>query len=62
MGRIVAGVLFLIGMMGCAGLAQDVNKGAGTTEREVNKELGHDRTIRDGGSPADAADAGTISM
>jgi hypothetical protein len=54
--------LAVLGLVACGGLAQDINKGAGTTEREINSELGHDRTTRDAGQAADAAEAGTISM
>ncbi len=51
----------VLGLVACAGLAQDVSKGAGTTEREVSKETGHDRTARDAGG-VDAADSGAMSM
>jgi hypothetical protein len=56
--------LALLGLVACPGLAQDVSKGTNQTEREVSKETGHDRTIRDSGvaSPPDAADSGTISL
>ena len=57
------GALAVLGLWACGGLAQDINKGAGTTEREVSRETGHDRAIRDGGlGKADAADGGAISM
>jgi hypothetical protein len=54
----------VIGLLACGGLAQDINKGAGTTEREVSKGTGHDRTFADAapGSASDASDAGAISM
>ena len=58
------GLTVVLGVVACGGLAQDINKGASTTEREVNEKTGHDRTIRDGGPGAapDAADSGSISM
>ena len=60
---ILVGVLAMLGLWACSGLAQDINKGAGTTEREVNKGTRHERTISDGGPGAvDAADGGAISM
>lgn len=59
----LVGALAMLGLVACSGLAQDINKGAGTTEREVNKGTGHDRTSYDAGpGAADAADSGSISM
>ena len=60
MRRLVIGALAgvaALGILACGGLVNDVSKGAGTTDREVNKELGNDRTGR-----GDAANGGTISM
>ena len=57
------GAVASLGLWACGGLSQDLNKGVGTTEREVSRETGHDRAPRDAGVSGEAsADSGVTSM
>ncbi len=65
------GPLALVGLMACAGLGEDISKGAGSADREINSKTGHGTTVRDSGAPGeptaptgapDAGDSGAISM
>ena len=65
----LVGLLLLSALVGCAGLAQDINKGAGTTEKELNhgtrNDTHHELGTRDGGPPDGApaaGDGGSISL
>ena len=63
MKRALAALAFASLLGACAGLASDINKGAGTTEREIMHEKKHDAPSA---PPADAGahapDSGAISI
>ena len=60
--------LSIVTLAACAGLGEDIQKGAGSADREVNSKTGHGTTVRDSGAPStpaaapDGGDAGAISM
>jgi hypothetical protein len=66
---LLAGAVVLSVAAGCSGLAQDINKGAGTTEHEFNhgtrNDTHHELGVRDAGPPDGApasGDSGSISL